>query len=111
MEPTLQAQLHWLNKFNVAYTVALNDYQNDAWKRMINPVAGDFVCEYVMSSVYKTPIVGELVSYDRETATYDIKTLDGGVTRWESAWFVKVPDNLKDEILTLLKPKEGGENA
>ncbi len=106
MEPIqTQLQLRWLSKLNAAYTVALNDFQNETWKRMINPVAGDLVCEYVMSSVYKTPIVGELVEYERSTATYDIKLFDGPVIRWENAWFVKVPDDLKDEILELLKPK------
>ena len=102
-----QSPLSWLERYRGYYLAALDSPDQTAWKEIIHPVPGDFVCEYLMSGVYRTPIVGEMVEGDRTTGKYVIETLDGTLTSWESAWFVKVPDFLKQEIMKIMEAQRG----
>lgn len=96
-----QTPLQWFERYMGYYMAALDNRDQAAWNELANPVSGDFVCEYLMSGVYKTPIVGTMVSGDRSTGKYVIATFDGTLTDWESAWFTKVPEFLKIEIMKM----------
>lgn len=77
-----------------AYRLAMNNTPFCAamWRRMESPQPGELVME--ISRAARAGVVdgfGELVSYDRDEATGEIRRPDGVLMHWENATFVAVP--------------------
>ncbi len=99
----------WVERFWAKYRAVVNDYDSDAFRRMVNPQIGEYAIEITSLMFTGYPNIGTIVQPDTDGSGYwEVKTLAGEIVAWEGAKFCTVPDDLMTELLAALDAAERG---